>query len=765
MSQREEVFFQELLETFQGEATEHLQIVTNGLLELEKGVTGENRHNIVEAVFRSAHSLKGAARAVNLKEIEELCQSLENILAAMREGTCWPVIHQFDTLQRAINLLERLLTESATIDYQEIVAMKNDLFQLFREGGSSQDVYAATNQGVVDDVQHKPDHKISSIKDTVVPESSTMSGQKTGMGTIRIATSKLDLVFRQAEEMLVVKLNGRQRIDELREILAEITAWDEQFIRTFQTSQYQPYTCNRDGSSLGENSDVLAWFCNHNPLLKERLYALHRKLRDDQRLFSRMVDEHLHDMKKSLMLPFSSLLGVLPKMVRDLSRDYRKEVDLQISGSEIEMDRRILEAMKDPLIHLLRNSIDHGVEEEGERQRLAKPTQSILTVAVSQQEGNKICIVVTDDGRGINKKKVMQSARKLGRIPRDELENLDEHGVLDLSFQAGVTTSPIVTNISGRGVGLAIVKENVDKLGGKVSLVSEPGAGTACTIILPAIMASFRSVFVRVAERLFAIPARHVVKVLRIRRDSIHTIESRECVVVDDQNISLVWLSQLLGLTDLPQNKMSKTLSILNLHAGNISMAFVVDEILWEDEGLVKGFGKQLTRVQNFLGVTILGTGELAPILNVADLMNLACMPSGQIAHNDNEKIEDGIKKVQSVLVVEDSVTSRILLKNILDAADFHVVTAVDGVDGWTTLKAGDFCAVVADIEMPRMNGFDLTAKIRAHEKFSDLPIVLVTSLDSREDRERGIDVGANAYIVKSAFDQSNLLEVLQRLV
>jgi two-component system chemotaxis sensor kinase CheA len=281
--------------------------------------------------------------------------------------------------------------------------------------------------------------------------------------------------------------------------------------------------------------------------------------------------------------------------------------------------------------------------------------------------------------------------------------------------------------------------------------------------VLPLTLATFRGVLVRAGDRMFIIPAVSVERVALVAASDIRTVENRETIALDGQALSLVRLSDVLEIPRAP-GESADDAQVVVLGLGIDRIAFRVDEVVAEQEVLVKGLGRQLKRVRNLAGASVLGTGQVVPVLNVPDLMQSAMRPAARpLASVTGEQHAAAAKR--SILVAEDSITSRALLKNILESAGYSVTTAVDGVEAYTALKTGTFDLVVSDVEMPRMDGFDLTAKLRSDKRLAQMPIVLVTALESREHRERGIDVGANAYIVKSSFDQSNLLEVIGRLI
>jgi two-component system chemotaxis sensor kinase CheA len=466
-----------------------------------------------------------------------------------------------------------------------------------------------------------------------------------------------------------------------------------------------------------------------------------------------------------LMLPVGTLAALFPKVVRDLCRDQGKAAEIVIRGEEFEIDKRILEQMKDPFIHLLRNCMDHGIEKPAERVRRGKPSQATITVAISPVNGNRVEFLVSDDGAGIDIDKVRDAAIQRGLVSAEQARTMNDSETLALIFQADVSTSPIVTQLSGRGLGLAIVREKAEKLGGRVSVQSWPHAGTAIRIALPIALATFRGVLVEIAKRQFVVATAQVQRIVRFKAADIQTVESVETLAWNGRVVPLIRMTQILELPDAApaESTAVAALPALILGADEQPVAFAVDAVLDEQQVLVKQFRKPLSRVRNIAGATVLASGQVALILNAADLLKSARKCSGVTAPATS-RLKPAEDKSASILVVEDSITSRMLLKNILESAGYRVKTAVDGMEAFTILRTQPFDLVVSDVEMPRLNGFDLTAKIRAEKDLAKLPVVLVTALDSREDRERGINVGANAYLVKSSFDQSNLLEAVQRL-
>jgi two-component system, chemotaxis family, sensor kinase CheA len=745
-------FQKRLLATFRVETKEHLNAIAAGLIELEQTTDHAQRQHVLEAVFREAHSLKGAARAVNLTGIESLSHAVEGVFARFRRQESAPSRTMFDVLHQAVDMIDKLLLSDKT---GPEAAGGADIRELVRRLEKGEDIPLLPPP--------EPEQRERPPADTPVPA-----------GTVRIPAGKLDALLHQAEELLTARLAARQRGAELAELGALLGAWEKEWIkvrpvarklrRARQGTPDQPIPADK----AGQLDRLIDFFdASHNAIrtLQSAVQKLDRGAAGDRHSLDVMVTALLDDLKEALMLPCAAMLQVLPKMIRDLARNQGKEAELVVSGETVEIDKRVLEELKDPLIHLLRNCIDHGIERPEERQRRNKPARGRVTVAISIIGSNRIEIRVSDDGGGIDPARLKEAAVRQGIMAEGEAERLGDEELQWLVFRSGLSTASFITDISGRGLGLAIVREKVENLGGAVTVASTPEQGTTFTLLLPLTLSTYRGVLVRSGDQTFIVPAAAVSCVRRVDTAAIRSVGNRETVELDGEAVSFVRLAALLRLPQGRKNRDAAGVApFFVLGSGPGRIAFGVDDILDEQEVLVKSLGPQLPRVRNVSGATVLGNGKVAVILHHVDLMKSAvkgtALPSATLL-----PAEAGETAQKSVLIVEDSITSRTLLKNIMETAGYRVVTAVDGMDALTRLRTEQIDLVVSDVDMPRLNGFDLTLKIRASREFADLPVVLVTSLDSREDRERGVEAGANAYIVKSSFDQSNLLEAVRRLI
>jgi two-component system chemotaxis sensor kinase CheA len=762
MDKRESDFLGKLRATFRIEAEEHLQAISSGLLELEKAIPDERRQELVENIFREAHSLKGAARSVNLMAVVTLCQALESVFSAFKRRAVSVLPAHLDLLHETVESLSQLVKSAEGEPQPSDEGRAAQLLEGLQEirQGSPRAAGREKSAGPAAAPRQAPEGP--------TPPSSEKGG---AADTVRIRIARLDSLFLQAQEALAAGLNARRQVVVWRDILAEVVAGRRRLrelnpdLQALRRNLEAPATSPRDARRALPGQRVLEYLSGQGDFLKSlesRLRSAARMVELDQDELDSTLKTLLEEAKQTLMLPCSGLLGIFPPLARSLAREQGKDVRLAIQGEDIEIDKRILEELKDPLTHIVRNCIDHGIEKPELRQRTRKPAVGTVTILLAQRNG-KIELTVSDDGAGIDIEKVRAAAVKHGLFTPEEAAQLDGHRALDLVFESGISTSPMITDLSGRGLGLAIVREKVERLGGIVTVESRPEVGTTLRLVLPVTLATFRGVLLRVTDQHFVIPTAQVERVLRMERKEIKTVENQETIPLDGQAVSLVRLGEVLELA--PRTRLEtggEQVTMMVLRSGEKRIAVAVEEVLSEQEVLVKSLGKQLARVRNIAGATVLGAGRVVPILNVPDLMKSAIKVRAAAVP---AVVAAEIPARRAVLVAEDSITARTLLKNILESAGYDVKTAVDGTEALTMLKSERFDLLVSDIDMPRMNGFELTAKVRADKKFPELPVVLVTALESREDRERGIEAGANAYIVKSNFDQSDLLSVINRLI
>jgi two-component system, chemotaxis family, sensor kinase CheA len=774
LTNSEQEFLKKLRQAFAFEAKEQLQIISSNLLELEKQKDEKIRLELVEVMFRQAHNLKGSARAVNMSNIESLCQSLEATLSEMKKGHV-PVLENYlDILLLCVDILDRLLAEGdkASGELESTIAKtKQELSHFF-----------SVWDGAAADADFVPDASADYLSGVgpgiaTAPASTAIAPatveRMASMDSIRLSAVKLDELLLQAEEMLTIKRAAIQHAADIASLTDDAQLWKKEWqkfdtnirgLRWLADKQLTDGEHGQFGGQIVKLVEFLEW--NHTRVngWLSRLNAQRKLVYGDTHTIAVSVDSFLESTKKLLMMPCAVLLEGFPRLVREMSRDLGKDVELTMLGTEIELDRRILTQMRDPLVHLIRNSIDHGIETPAVRRQSGKPERASLTVAINQGEAGKVEISVFDDGAGIDVERVKAAALKNGVISEADAYSMTDEEQVDLIFQSAISTSPIITDISGYGLGLAIVKENVVNLGGKLSVDTTFGIGTTFKMLLPVTIATFQGILLDVGGETVTVPKANLLRVLRMEASKIQTIENRDAFDFQGSMVPLVRLAELLEIEDSkPKEEESPYLLVAVVRAGDDIIGLIVEEILEEQEVLVKSLGKPLNRVRNIAGVTILRTGEAVPVLNVSDLVKSAKRLAGSAGALSARLLEPRTKK--RILVVDDTLTSRMLVKNIMEAAGYMVKTASDGVEALAELNAEPFDMLLADVEMPRMDGLELTKRVREDVKFADLPVVLLTSLATKEHREKGVAAGANAYFVKGKFDQSGLLDVIKRLI
>ncbi len=785
-----------LLQTFLLEAGEQLTLMTRALDALEsEGLS--SRH--LEIIYRAAHSLKGGARIVNLPSLEYLCQSLESVLALVRRDELPLSSPLLELLRQSVENLESQL---ACADGPQpgrlttrALALRQNLDQLAAHPphARSPDQPPAATAAQGDDPQPAVE-ALSATPPLSAPTPSTPPTLNEPMPvqlpdaqgvsvppaasaprnhsaepllaapldhhaepldqvlhsgreeSVRLPVARLDDLLLQAEEMMTLKLALRQQVVELKgclDSLGQLRQQQRQFAPEAADPQQQ---LDRQLAELGKS-----------------LQRLKQRGEQEARQAGTLIEKLIEDAKSLLMFPFASLTEGLPAMLREIAHEQGKQLTVQLQGETLELDRRILQGLRDPLIHLLRNAIDHGIEAPALREAQGKPPRGRILIQARCTEQGKAEILIQDDGRGIDRQALCHTAVQEGYLNADQVAGLGDGEVLQLIFRSGLSTCREVSRLSGRGLGMAIVQEQLEKLGGQIHVESQPSQFTRFRLELPLALASFRGIQIRIGQRRFAVPTLSTQRVLRIDSSRIQTIEGRPTFTLNERTIAIIPLAGLLGIpadgavVDTPR-------SLILLGHEQEPIAFAVDEVLGEDDLLVKQLGPQLIRVRHIAGVSVLGDGTLLPLLNTHDLLKSArgTQPVVPIAI-DSEAPRTST--AHRVLVVDDSITSRTLLKNVLESYGYTVKTACDGLDALTLLQSEPFDLVSSDVEMPKMDGFELTAHLRADERFSRLPVVLVTSLESTEDRQRGVEVGADAYIVKSSFDQSNLLEIIRKFL
>jgi two-component system, chemotaxis family, sensor kinase CheA len=578
--------------------------------------------------------------------------------------------------------------------------------------------------------------------------------------TIRVEAKQLDALMGQSGEINVINQQISSRLIDL-EAMVEIWENGSRDYQYFQTLVQQ----------LPFNSPLYNQLTrNHQQW--EQMGALIDKFKkaigSDSSRLEQVTSALESGVKKLRLLPLSTIFNLYPRMVRDLAKTQSKEINLAIDGGDLLLDKRLLEEIKDPLMHILRNAIDHGIETPAERQQNGKGSAATLRIQV-QQTGNQTTIEILDDGRGLDVQRIKATAIKRGLHTKTELDEMSVDRIHSLIFAAGFSTRTRVTELSGRGVGLDIVKTNIERVKGSVEVESTPGGGCRFQIVLTHAIGSSQVMMVDVRDQTYAIPVEFVDRMLLVNKSEIFALGGTPTTQINGQTITVAWLADLLALPAVAPNspgdiaRTSNSIACLLLQSGRQQLALLVDRINDRQLVTIESPHPLLHNVPHISGSTILGTGSVCLVLNPLDLFSTAA-GNNPLAPTSTAKFMP-VDTMPSVLLVEDSLVIRTQMTRILTGAGYEVTATKDGLEGWETLQAGQFDVVVSDVEMPRWGGLQLASEIRKHDRYQDLPIVLVTTLSQAADRDRGFQAGANAYLTKGDFDQQLLLDTLNRLI
>lgn len=801
---------EQLLSSFRAELSEHVQTMNDGLLALEQGtVVGEQRKTTLEDIFRAAHSLKGAARAMGVTMVEQLAHALESVLDDLQTETVQPTTLLFTACYQAVDAIQVVQAAyeagettppiealQALTDLEQVrAAIQADVEVEVEEAAPPVEPEPEPPVAMKETPTTAPEAAPSDVSAPAVPVPGVLGVDE----TIRVSVSKLDALMAQLSELLVTKIRAEQRLAQVLYLREFMGLWHKEWLAArsaynrlarldvsgaFGAHRLRPVegSKSRDkdkagGLDLGRGvvdtkvgkdiSRLLGYAGNSQDRLREMntlINDLSREYANDTMHMSLVIDELEQEIKRVRMLPLTTITGTFGRMVRDLTQASGKEAVLQIIGGDTELDKRVLEQIKDPLIHLLRNAVDHGLEPVQQREALGKPRAGTVTLK-AEQLGKDVVIRVSDDGCGLDLEGIRRAIARRGRV---DARSLSEEDLKEVIFNAGISTSPIITDISGRGVGLDVVRRNMEALHGRVDIDSVPGNGTAFTLTLPLTLTSSRGLLVHVGSELFVIPHNAIEYIMYVNPREVVPLEGQDTVLYNGRPLTLARLGDVLNIPYVEGQYESARIPVVVLVAAERRMAFAVDALTGEQEVVIKGLGKQLSRVGGIAGATVMGSGEVVLILNVTDLIKLGL-------RSDRRSVLAALVRAaptvetraqRRILVVDDSITTRTLEKNILEAAGYTVQLATDGQEALGAIAtSGVPDLIVSDVVMPRLDGFGLTQRIREDPRTVDVPVILVTSLDSAEDKARGIEVGADAYITKSSFDQNNLLETIEQLI
>ena len=787
---------QELLEDFLVEAFEMIEEMDQDLVELENN---PDDLELLNKIFRVAHTIKGSGSFLNFDKLTHLTHHMEAVLDKARKGELKITPDIMDIILESIDAMKAILeyirdngNDSAPDVNVEPIVKKLDA------------IVKGENASANGEVEKKEENKEESEKvgnfnlDEITPDNLDE------LDLSELSPEELDKVLdKLVDDMNTAPEEGEEDFEEMEEheekeekkednkeenkenvpAKAQNTTPVKKESQEVSKVEEKKAALKKSIVSTKEQTirvdvrrlDQLMNLIGELVLAKNRLIKIYNDV--EERYEGEKFLEELNQVVSSIsivttdlqiavmktrMLPIGKVFNKFPRLVRDLSRDLHKKVKLIISGEDTELDKSIIEEIGDPLVHMIRNAVDHGIETPEERIKNGKPEEGTIWLK-AYNEGNMIVIEIKDDGHGMDPEKLKQKAIEKGIITPSEAENMSDKEAFMLIFKPGFSTAAKVTNVSGRGVGMDVVKTNIEKLNGIIEVDSVKGKGSTFKLKIPLTLAIIQALLVASQEDLFAVPLSNVIETVRIVEEDIYTIEGKSVLKLRNEVLPLVNMADVFEIEKVLEPE--KYLYVVILGLGATKIGLIVDRFIGQEEIVIKSLGEFLKGLPGIAGATIRGDGRVTLIVDVGSLMKLA-----KETHNKKlatDSIKEAKKKKEKpsdyvVMIVDDSAMDRKLMHQALDELGVTVLEAKDGIEALNMLKHNDVDAMLVDIEMPRMDGYTLAQEVRKYNKYRKMPLIAVTSRATKSDRVRGVEVGMNEYITKP-YTKEYLQNVIKR--
>jgi chemosensory pili system protein ChpA (sensor histidine kinase/response regulator) len=804
----------EILEFFQPEAEEHLQIVSDCLISLE----GNNNPEEINKLFRAIHTVKGSAAQVGLKRLGGIAHRVEDLIGRLRDGEIEPSPAVVDLCLESVDVLKKTLhrqwvdevemrtgVDSLLGRIAEFAPMDAEEAEILAEAAGTADSHGGVEAEAAS-------HAIVPAKKTGKQAATPAAAVK----SVRIALARLDRMMNTVGELVINRTRMVGRVAEL-EKLVDTLGFSKERLQGKVAEFQEKYEFNRISNS---RSNQGPWTPAATPKMLTSAAAgeiwsefseLEMDRYDDFNILSRSMAEisadvnevlsqlegfigrvegdideftklahHLQDeITAARMVPIGTLYSRLSRAVRDAAKSTGKQVDLDLSGSETELDNNIIQQISDPLVHLVRNSVAHGIEHNDDRIAAGKPGMGNITLR-AYHRGNHIYIEVEDDGRGIDYERVKQSAIERGLVSPETADRLTERDLREMLFHPGFTTAPVKTELAGRGVGLDVVRANLNALNGEIDIQSTTGQGTKFTLKVPLTLIISPALFVRCGTTNFALPLAVVEEIRRLRADEIEDVGGKLLTKVRDVVTEVIRLDTYLGLP--PLEPINGYFRMVVANAGNRQIGLVVEEVIGKDEIVIKNLGEYLRRVKLFPGTTIAPDGSLILLIDLNRMVATepnerralqASSSAARIFAPGSTAVAKGtipseaidrVEQERVIVVADDSISVRKFVGRMLEKNGYRVKLAADGLEAAELVSQHGCHLVITDLEMPRMTGYELMVQLRQSPTTRRIPVMVVTSRAGAKHRDRAMKEGASSFLTKPV-QEDQLIAAVEQLI
>ncbi len=797
---------QEIMEDFLIEAFEMNEQLDQDLVELEHS---PEDLDLLNRIFRVAHTIKGSSSFLNLNILTHLTHNMEDVLNRARKGEIKITPDIMDVVLRSIDLMKTLLVTIRDTGSDTNNGKENEIEEAVKQ---LQAITSQNLEGAKEGTKEAPqkenekEAKKENTKENQENKAKAPTAENFASDNPLADEPDLDYTNMSAEEVeaeIERLLNKRQEADKERRAQKKQEAKPKQEVapqteiskteiskteiskteisktetpkapKTEIKTKAKADTEENKAPSIGVEQTVrvdvrrldhLMNLIGELVLGKNRLIRIYGDVEEryDGEKFLEELNQVVSSISavttdlqlavmKTRMQPVGKVFNKFPRMVRDLSRELGKSIELIIEGEETELDKSIVEEIGDPLIHIIRNSCDHGIEPLEERRKLNKPETGKVQLS-AYNEGNHIVIKISDDGKGLDPVMLKEKAVEKGVISERDAEGMSDREAFNLIFKPGFSTAKVVSNVSGRGVGMDVVKTNIEKLNGIIEIDSEVGVGTTQKLKIPLTLAIIQALLVGVQEEYYAIPLSSVLETVRISQDEIYTVDGKSVLRLRDEVLSLVRLSDIFKVDAILESNSDVYVVIIGLADQKIGV--IVDYLIGQEEVVIKSLGYYLKNTRGIAGATVRGDGKITLIVDVGAMMDMAKSIKINITTLMNESENTKSKNSPSdyiVLAIDDSSTDRAIIRKCLKPLGITLLEASNGLEGLEMLKNGDKTpdAILVDIEMPKMDGYTFASEVRKYNKFKNLPLIAVTSRVTKTDRMRGVESGMTEYITK----------------
>ncbi|GHS41256.1 chemotaxis protein A [Helicobacter pylori] len=782
---------QEIMEDFLIEAFEMNEQLDQDLVELEHN---PEDLDLLNRIFRVAHTIKGSSSFLNLNILTHLTHNMEDVLNRARKGEIKITPDIMDVVLRSIDLMKTLLVTIRDTGSDTNNGKENEIEEAVKQ---LQAITSQNLEGAKEGTKEAPKEEMKkevkeeNTKENQENKAKAPTAENSASDNPLADEPDLDYANMSAEEVeaeIERLLNKRQEADKERRAQKKQEAKPKQEVapktetlkaetpkapKTETKTKAKADTEENKAPSIGVEQTVrvdvrrldhLMNLIGELVLGKNRLIRIYGDVEEryDGEKFLEELNQVVSSISavttdlqlavmKTRMQPVGKVFNKFPRMVRDLSRELGKSIELIIEGEETELDKSIVEEIGDPLIHIIRNSCDHGIEPLEERRKLNKPETGKVQLS-AYNEGNHIVIKISDDGKGLDPVMLKEKAVEKGVISERDAEGMSDREAFNLIFKPGFSTAKVVSNVSGRGVGMDVVKTNIEKLNGIIEIDSEVGVGTTQKLKIPLTLAIIQALLVGVQEEYYAIPLSSVLETVRISQDEIYTVDGKSVLRLRDEVLSLVRLSDIFKVDAILESNSDVYVVIVGLADQKIGV--IVDYLIGQEEVVIKSLGYYLKNTRGIAGATVRGDGKITLIVDVGAMMDMAKSIKVNITTLMNESENTKSKNSPSdyiVLAIDDSSTDRAIIRKYLKPLGITLLEASNGLEGLEMLKNGDKTpdAILVDIEMPKMDGYTFASEVRKYNKFKNLPLIAVTSRVTKTDRMRGVESGMTEYITK----------------